>query len=150
MSPRHGNRQRPIFTLRTNELAGRSAELAKLRRTLDDLQETADKTLCFYIAGDGGMGKTRLLQWVLDTYDLPAKTFCTQILDFYNSILRTDIDLVEHIHDNIIPALEAIPDPSLTSGFEDYRILRERFRTQQLGAAGGDTGSQVINAFIVF
>lgn len=142
------DRPRPIFTLRTDELAGRGDELAKLERVLQDLQETSDKTLFFYIAGDGGLGKTRLLEWVRDDYQFPSNTVCTQILDLYNSILRTNVDLVEHIYDNIAPFLEQIPDKELTHGFEHYRELRQRFYTQQLSAAGGDIGSRVIDAFV--
>jgi len=145
MSPKL--RQRPLFTLRTSDLAGRNEELNKLHTVLSDLQVTADQTLFFYIAGDGGMGKTRLLEWVRDNYNLPAQTLRTNILDFYNSILRTDLDLVEHIYDNIASDLDNLP-VALTEGFEAYRNLRERFRRQELGATGGDTRNQVINAFV--
>lgn len=140
-------KQRPLFTLRTSELAGRAEELNKLRTVLSDLHLTADQTLFFYIAGDGGMGKTRLLEWVRDNYELPPQTLCTNILDFYNSILRTDLDLVEHIYDDVAPALDKFP-AELTADFEKYRTLRERFRRQELGAAGGDSRNEVINAFV--
>ncbi|MFN8495453.1 MAG: ATP-binding protein [Caldilineaceae bacterium] len=145
MTPTIG--QRPLFTLRTSDLAGRNEELNKLRTVLRDLQVTGDKTLFFYIAGDGGMGKTRLLEWVRDQYTLPPYTLRTEILDFYNSILRTDLDLVEHIYDDIARAFDKLPG-ELTAGFEAYRTLRERFRRQELGAAGGDTRNQVIDAFV--
>jgi hypothetical protein len=139
------NRAHPLFTLRTDAIVGRAEEIAKLQQALAELTTTADHTLFFYIAGDGGMGKTRFLQWVLETYQLPAKTFRTPVLDFYNSILRTDVDLVEHIYDAIEPALN---QAKLADHFADYRTLRERFRRQETDAAGGQSGESVISAFI--
>ncbi|MCE7986132.1 MAG: ATP-binding protein [Caldilinea sp. CFX5] len=139
------NRSHPLFTLRTDAIVGRAEEIAKLQQVLADLTTTTDHTLFFYIAGDGGMGKTRFLEWVLNTYSPPHKTFRTPILDFYNSILRTDVDLVEHIYDAIEPALS---QEKLTDYFAEYRTLRERFRRQETDAAGGQSGESVISAFV--
>lgn len=139
------NRPRPLFTLRTDELAGRDEELQKLKKTLDELQQTPDKTLLFYIAGDGGMGKTRILQWVKQQPFSP-KTFCTNILDFYNSILRTDVDLVEQIYDDIEEPVSKLPK-NLSEGFHFYRDLRDRYRRQEVGATGGQFREKVIEAF---
>lgn len=139
------NRSHPLFTLRTNEIVGRADDLAKLQQALADLTTTADHTLFFYIAGDGGMGKTRFLEWVSTLYKLPRKTLRTPILDFYNSILRTDVDLVEHIYD----AIEAdLKRERLADYFTEYRTLRERFRRQETDAAGGQSGESVISAFV--
>ncbi|MEZ4731998.1 MAG: AAA family ATPase [Caldilineaceae bacterium] len=139
------NHLRPLFTLRTDAVVGRTAEIAKLQQVLADLATTDDQTLLFYIAGDGGMGKTRFLEWVLKEYSLPDKTLRTQILDFYNSILRTDVDLVEHIYDAIEAALARA---QLLAQFAEYRTLHERFRRQETDAAGGQTGDSVIAAFV--
>lgn len=136
---------RPLFTLRTNEIVGRADDLAKLQQALAELTMTADQTLFFYIAGDGGMGKTRFLEWIAKEYALPPKTLRTPILDFYNSILRTDVDLVEHIYDAIEPELQRT---NLLEYFAEYRKLRERFRRQETDAAGGQTGESVISAFV--
>ena len=103
------------------ELAGRDEELHKLKKTLDELQQTADKTLLFYVAGDGGMGKTRLLQWVKQQPFSP-NTFCTSILDFYNSILRTDVDLVEQIFDDIEERVNKLPK-KLSETFNFYKSI---------------------------
>ncbi len=139
--------QSPLFTLRADALIGRGTEQQKLLAALEELQQTSDQTLLFYIAGDGGMGKTRLLEWVRDHYSLPSKTFCTTILDFYNSRLRTDVDLVEQIYDNLEEQLQNL-SKELTKGFADYALLRDRFRRQELGAVGGQTRTQVIKAFV--
>lgn len=139
------NRLRPLFTLRTDEIVGRAEEKMKLQQVLGDLTQTSDQTLFFYIAGDGGMGKTRFLEWVSNEYGLPPKTLRTPILDFYNSILRTDVDLVEHIYDAIERELQ---HANLLSHFAEYLTLRDRFRRQETDAAGGQTGESVISAFV--
>ena len=142
-------RPKPLFTLRTDELAGRQDELHKLGKTLEELQSTADKTLLFYIAGDGGMGKTRFLQWVYKQYEKrepSSKIFCTSILDLANSILRTDIDLVERIFDDIELQLTALPE-SLLDSFESYKAIRDRYQLQRSGAAATQASTEVINAF---
>lgn len=142
-------RPKPLFTLRTDELAGRQDELRKLGKTLEELQSTSDKTLLLYIAGDGGMGKTRFLQWVYKQYEkreLSSKIFCTSILDLANSILRTDIDLVERIFDDIELQLTALPE-SLLDSFESYKAIRDRYQLQRSGAAATQASTEVINAF---
>lgn len=139
------NRPKPLFTLRTDELAGRHQELRKLQNALAKLQQTADRTLLFYIAGDGGLGKTRLLQWVKQQA-LPANVFCTNILDLYNSILRTDVDLVEQIYDDIEEQLNRLPK-RLNESFTLYKQLRERYHRQDTGATGGQFREKVIDAF---
>ncbi|MEZ4709605.1 MAG: hypothetical protein R3A44_20515 [Caldilineaceae bacterium] len=144
MSPQRS--LRPLFTLRTDGLIGRNVEQQKLIDALKVLQDTPNQTLLFYIAGDGGMGKTRLLEWARD-HQLPPKTFCTTILDFYNSLLRTDVDLVERIYDDLVGQLASVPR-DLTKGFDDYVKLRDRFRRQELGAMGGQTRTEVIKAFV--
>ena len=135
----------PLFTLRTDEIVGREKELAKLTKVLSELRTTGDRTLFFYIAGDGGMGKTRLLQWV-KAQPLPSKTFCTTVLDFYHSTLPTDVDLVEQIFDDTEAGIEKLP-LDLRWGFERYKVLRNRYHRQEVGATGQQGRVEVIQAF---
>jgi len=142
--------QHPLFTLRTSALAGRSAEQAKLRACVERLLSARDETRLFTIAGTGGMGKTRLLEWLRD--DLSAEfsgqqhpIIFTRIIDFYSSHVRIDLDLIETIAQDIRNALGG--DFNADKIFHDFDNLQQNFRSQQNAGVPGNIRSQVIKAF---
>ena len=139
----------PLFTLRTRALAGRSAEQQKLRAAVAQLQSADDETRLFYIAGDGGMGKTRLLEWLRD--DLSAELteqdhpiIFTRIIDFYSSHLLIALDLSGAIAQEIRQGLDGKYDDAEI--FRDFDDLQQRFRSQQNASVPSDIRRQMTEA----
>lgn len=140
--------KRPLFTLRTDDLAGRLQEQEKLRQALDSLQPGGigdAGTQLVYITGTGGMGKTRMLEWVSKTAADGEYThlICIGIIDFYNSHLRSDVDLVEEIAAQLLQQLDE-ESKKLFKRFED---THEKYRTQQFAGIETGTRREVMDEF---
>ncbi|MBI3959827.1 MAG: ATP-binding protein [Chloroflexi bacterium] len=140
----------PLFTLRTRALAGRSAEQQKLRAAVEQLRSADDETRLFYIAGAGGMGKTRLLEWLRNELS-PELTggnrpvLCTRIIDFYSSHVRIALDLIEAIAQDIRQGLDG--KYNADEIFRDFDDLLQRFRSQQNAGVQSDIRRQMMEAF---
>ncbi|MBX3054356.1 MAG: ATP-binding protein [Caldilineaceae bacterium] len=140
----------PLFTLRTSALAGRREEQEKLRSAVRALPNAGDETCLFYIAGDGGMGKTRLLEWMkeelfTESTRKPSRLLCTDIIDFYSSHVRIALDLVEAIAEDVRAGFGE--DDTSDEIFTEFDNLRQRFRSQRNAGVPGDIRQQVMTAF---
>lgn len=140
----------PLFTVRTHELAGRSAEQQTLRAAVEQLYSDDLRTQLFYIAGDGGMGKTRLLEWLEQGLShkysgQESPLICTRIIDFYSSHVRISLDLIETIAEDIRVGLDGKYD--VDKIFHDFDSLIRRFRSQQNAAVPSEIRHQVMSAF---
>lgn len=141
----------PLFTLRTDALAGRGAEQAALRAALEQLRDASAETRLFTIAGAGGMGKTRLLEWLGE--EISARSagqetpllLCTRIIDFYSSHVRIALDLIEAIAEDVRRGLG--DSGRADEVFQEYDSLLEKFRSQQNAGVPSDIRRQVMAAF---
>ncbi len=121
----------PLFTLKTKALVGREAEIARLQQARFQLADANCPTLLFYIAGRGGMGKTRFLEWVRDTAPEHAE-LVTDIIDFYDTAVHTDMTLMERIVESIIRRAPDDAQHQFDQFLDDMRL----YRTQQSAGIG--------------
>lgn len=85
----------PLLAVRVNDLIGRAKEIEKLIAACKDLHRPASGPRLFYIIGEGGLGKTRLLEDLREhpeTYGLEA-ALCTDVIDLYDPMLHSEAEL---------------------------------------------------------
>lgn len=133
----------PLFTARTSELVGRDQEIARLQKARDALKSKRCSTLLVYIAGPGGMGKTRFLEWLRDHPG--GGELVTDIIDLYDTSIHSDVNLMEHIVDS---ALRRAPEH--VALFEEFRNRMRLYRTQQSAGIGElrDIRAQIRDSFV--
>ncbi|MEM3646842.1 MAG: tetratricopeptide repeat protein [Thermofilum sp.] len=84
----------------TPELVGRDAYLKQIYRALTD----TSRSYVIYITGEGGIGKTRLVQHVLQNPpDVPSLVVASRLIDLYHSQVRTLAGLIGAILEVVEP-----------------------------------------------
>ncbi len=126
-----------LSPIATAELVGRRKELKQIRQAI---QDPSRRSVIIHISGYGGVGKTRLLQHVLQKppRGLPLRVACRPI-DMYHSYNQT----VE----GFIHALQEVLAPR-GRGFENYRAARDRLAKALGTAEWQQMRDQMIRAFI--
>ena len=88
----------------TPELVGRRDILGQFEKILRN--SSRDPKLVF-LSGQGGIGKTRLLKKALDmARELSNKRVAEDILDFYNILLHTPVELANAIFETLTPPFD--------------------------------------------
>lgn len=137
----------PLLTVRVPELIGSAyrKHLNKARRTVDALQsrDSTIDTQLLHIAGQGGIGKTFMLHQVRDELRKRPKLIVTDIIDFYDITLHSNLDLLEQVARNIIGQCPA----EQRRHFEEYERLIAAFRAYQSGRPSPDDRAKIRSAF---
>lgn len=137
----------PLLAVRLDKMVGRKAEREKLRRACEELLPASTGAQLFYIIGDGGTGKTRLLEDLRDSpseYGLDGACYCTDPVDLYDFDLHSETELCAQI----ALSLKTRYENTVASAFAAYFALLERYRTQQTDlVASPDIRSWMSNAF---
>lgn len=108
-----------------DELVGRGTVLSRIN---DEIARSLDRPQVLFLIGEGGAGKTRILEYLLDN---PGQSWHTarKVVDFYDVLNHSASGLAISIYDVLFP--NDVP-PACFQGFQKMR--RELVRQQ---AAGG-------------
>jgi len=88
----------------TPELVGRENILRQCKRVLED---SAPNPKLVFLHGLGGIGKTRLLRKILEiARTLPNHRAAEDVLDFYDILLHTPVELVNAIFETLTPPFD--------------------------------------------
>lgn len=127
-----------LSPLATATLVGRKSELARIADALGD----SPRRYVIYITGQGGIGKTRLLQHILQNPpEGLAFRVATRPVDMYHTINHTIEGLLQSIQEAVSPD---------GSGFGRYREERERWRRapREEIAARQEHRERMVQAFL--
>lgn len=124
--------QYPLFTLRTQEIAGRRDLLARLEQARRKITTADAGTHLFYLIGKGGMGKTRILEELRDAQPPLDNQRVTAIIDFYETANHSSINLQEAIV-NKLPQ-----DENTKQVFAEYRRQLQSFRNIAASGMGDE------------
>jgi len=88
----------------TPELVGREEILNQCENILTD---ASSEPKLVFLHGPGGIGKTRLLQKFLEiAQGLPNTRVCEGILDFYDILIHTPVELTNAIFEALTPPFD--------------------------------------------
>ena len=127
----HGSRM-------TRRLIGREDELGKIRQAISD----QGNSHFIYITGDGGIGKTRLLRYIVDHFSLefPQIVIASNVIDFYHSQMHSLVGFIGALL-ALFPELEDFVKEQWRASFENEElennthILEDLARAEQEGLA---------------
>ena len=119
----------PMLAVRVDEMVGRDAEFKKLVVACEALRDSDPGTHLFYIRGEGGVGKTRMLEELLRWAGklTEASLFYTDIIDLSDPESHSEIELGARI----ARSLRTKEGEKPTEEFREYFSLLARYRTHQ-------------------
>lgn len=117
----------PLLAVRLNALVGREKEVEALTSALRDLHVTREGPRLAYVQGEGGIGKTRLLEDIgarPTAYGLDESVVCTDIIDLYDAELHSQLELCARIHKRIRAKAMVVADER----FDEYVARQNEYR----------------------
>jgi hypothetical protein len=133
----------PLLTIRIPEVVGRADVIEKItaaRRALESQRGTS--LLC--VIGEGGVGKTRLLEAIMASEAcLPNELIADKLVDFYDAEVHSELELASRL----LQSINNRCSEEDRREFDEFRSLLARYRTQEAGAVATDLREKVKNAF---
>ncbi len=126
----------------TTELVGREEELRQILERIENRQNT--RPCIIFLKGAGGIGKTRLLNEVIEKCkDMPGVKASDRLIDAYHLLYHTPVEFVAAVYESLKPLGDALR--------EYERAARVLANLRLSGEATGvdEQVQEVLKAFVV-
>ena len=125
----------------TTELVGRKEQLQQILGRIQDSQNT--RPCVIFLEGPGGIGKTRLLNEVIEKCKtMPGVKVSEHLIDAYHLLIHTPVEFVEAVFDSL---------KSVDDTFQEYKRARRVLLNLRLSGEATGIEEQVqeaLNAFV--
>jgi tetratricopeptide (TPR) repeat protein len=126
----------------TTELVGRKEQLQQILGRIQDSQNT--RPCVIFLEGPGGIGKTRLLNEVIEKCKtMPGVKVSEHLIDAYHLLIHTPVEFVEAVFDSL---------KSVDDTFQEYKRARRVLLNLRLSGEATGIEEQVqeaLNAFVI-